>query len=103
MKRFDEKTITVKFTEADRGFMSACSQLAEMVVDLYDFHCKVILLSFEHLNHSVSKIVNVHHLERTIFSPITDVELKILKLFQPTYEAKSKSYFIYAKYRWKII
>ncbi len=53
MNRFDEKTIAVKFTEADREFMSACSQLAEMVVDLIGFHCKVVLRSFEHLNHSV--------------------------------------------------
>ncbi|WP_215904359.1 PAS domain-containing protein [Acinetobacter guillouiae] len=38
-------------------------------------------------------MVNGHHTERAIGSPITDAGLKILKLFQPTYEANSKSYF----------
>lgn len=93
MNALDEKSFKVEFTEKDREFMNAYFRLAEMVADLVGPHCEVVLHSFENLEHSVVKIVNGHHTGRIVGSPITDMGLKMLKLFQQTGEVNSKSYF----------
>lgn len=73
--------------------MTSYFRLADMVADLIGPHCEVVIHSFESLERSVVKIVNGHHTGRTIGSPITDMGLKMLRLFLQTGEVNSKSYF----------
>lgn len=83
----------VTLTGKDREFMRSYYRLADMVADLIGPHCEVVLHSFEDLDVSVVKIVNGHHTGRGIGSPITDMGLKMLRLYLQTGEVNSKSYF----------
>ena len=83
----------VTFNTKDREFLSSYFRLAEMVADLIGAHCEVVIHSLESLDKSVVKIVNGHHTGRQIGSPITDMGLKMLRLFLQTGEVNSKSYF----------
>ncbi|EKY3917485.1 PAS domain-containing protein [Enterobacter hormaechei] len=83
----------VKLSDKDHEFMRSYYRLAEMVADLIGPHCEVVLHSFENLDESVVKIVNGHHTGRGVGSPITDMGLKMLRLFIQTGEVNSKSYF----------
>ncbi|WEJ90379.1 MAG: PAS domain-containing protein [Klebsiella huaxiensis] len=83
----------VSFTTKDREILKAYFRLAEMVADLVGPHCEVVIHSLESLEKSVVKIVNGHHTGRKEGSPITDMGLKMLRLFLQTGEVNSKSYF----------
>ncbi|VUT03237.1 transcriptional regulator [Klebsiella spallanzanii] len=83
----------VSFTSKDREILKAYYRLAEMVADLVGPHCEVVIHSLESLEKSVVKIVNGHHTGRQEGSPITDMGLKMLRLFLQTGEVNSKSYF----------
>lgn len=73
--------------------MQSYYRLADMVADLIGPHCEVVLHSFGDLDASVVKIVNGHHTGRGVGSPITDMGLKMLRLFMQTGEVNSRSYF----------
>lgn len=81
------------FTDADTECMKSFSHLAEMIAGLIGPHCEVVLHSFEDHNASVNKIINGHHTGRTIGSPITDMGLKTLQLFNKTGINNTLSYF----------
>ncbi|MCX3310979.1 PAS domain-containing protein [Pantoea vagans] len=81
------------FSVKDHEHMTSYFRLADMVADLVGPHCEVVIHSFESLENSVVKIVNGHHTGRIIGSPITDMGLKMLRLFTQTGEVNSKSYF----------
>lgn len=81
------------FTDADTECMKSFSHLAEMIAGLIGPHCEVVLHSFEDHNASVNKIINGHHTGRTVGSPITDMGLKTLQLFNKTGINNTLSYF----------
>jgi predicted transcriptional regulator YheO len=81
------------FTDADKECMKSFSHLAEMIAGLIGPHCEVVLHSFEDHNVSVNKIINGHHTGRTVGSPITDMGLKTLQLFNKTGINNTLSYF----------
>ena len=83
------KVVTYK----DREILASYFRLAEMVADLVGPHCEVVIHSLESLDESVVKIVNGHHTGRKVGSPITDMGLKMLRLFLQTGEVNSRSYF----------
>lgn len=83
----------VSLTATDNEFMQSYYRLADMVADLIGPHCEVVLHSFGDLEASVVKIVNGHHTGRGVGSPITDMGLKMLRLFMQTGEVNSRSYF----------
>ncbi|HDT2353965.1 TPA: PAS domain-containing protein [Klebsiella pneumoniae subsp. pneumoniae] len=83
----------VSLTAKDNEFMQSYYRLADMVADLIGPHCEVVLHSFGDLDASVVKIVNGHHTGRGVGSPITDMGLKMLRLFMQTGEVNSRSYF----------
>lgn len=83
----------VSFTTKDREILALYFRLAEMVADLVGPHCEVVIHSLESLDKSVVKIVNGHHTGRKEGSPITDMGLKMLRLFLQTGEVNSRSYF----------
>ncbi|EGI24661.1 TPA: PAS domain-containing protein [Escherichia coli] len=89
----DVESYKVSFTTKDREILSLYFRLAEMVADLIGPHCEVVIHSLESLDNSVVKIVNGHHTGRTEGSPITDMGLKMLRLFLQTGEVNSRSYF----------
>lgn len=84
---------SMAFTEKDHEHMTSYFRLADMVADLIGPHCEVVLHSFENLDASVVKIVNGHHTNREVGSPITDMGLKMLRQFNQTGEVNSRSYF----------
>lgn len=86
-------TFTTDFSVKDREHMASYFRLADMVADLIGPHSEVVIHSFESLENSVVKIVNGHHTGRIVGSPITDMGLKMLRLFTQTGEVNSKSYF----------
>ena len=81
------------FTDADKECMKSFSHLAEMIAGLIGPHCEVVLHSFEDHNVSVNKIINGYHTGRTVGSPITDMGLKTLLLFNKTGINNTLSYF----------
>lgn len=83
----------VSFTKKDSEILALYFRLAEMVADLIGPHCEVVIHSLESLDKSVVKIVNGHHTGRKEGSPITDMGLKMLRLFLQTGEVNSRSYF----------
>lgn len=94
--KIESKNLTdfsVCLTEKDNEFMRSYYRLADMVADLIGPHCEVVLHSFGDLDTSVVKIVNGHHTGRGVGSPITDMGLKMLRLFLQTGEVNSRSYF----------
>lgn len=91
-------TATVKkFTKDDHERLRSYFDLADSVADLIGPHCEIVVHSLENLEQSVVKIVNGHHTGRTLNSPITDLGLKMLRLYEKTKERVSKSYFTTAK------
>lgn len=89
----DVERYKVSFTTKDREILTLYFRLAEMMADLIGPHCEVVIHSLESLDNSVVKIVNGHHTGRTEGSPITDMGLKMLRLFLQTGEVNSRSYF----------
>lgn len=89
----DVENYKVSFTTKDHEILTLYFRLAEMVADLIGPHCEVVIHSLENLDNSVVKIVNGHHTGRTEGSPITDMGLKMLRLYLQTGEVNSRSYF----------
>lgn len=86
-----------KLTDVERVRLHSYFDLADSFADLVGPHCEIVIHSLENLEHSVVKIVNGHHTGRTVNSPITDLGLRMLKLYQKTNECVSKSYFTNSK------
>lgn len=93
------KTVSVKrrFSKEDHDCLQSYFNLAETVADLIGPHCEIVIHSLENLDYSVVKIINGHHTGRTLNSPVTDLGLKMLRLYEQTKESVSKSYFTNAK------
>lgn len=86
------KDIT-SFTEVDKECMKSFFQIADMISNLIGPHCEVVLHSFEDYNASVNKIINGYHTDRKVGSPITDMGLKKIQLFNKTGMTNTLSYF----------
>lgn len=99
MKAKQDKTqiFKKKFSKKDHECLQSYFNLAETVADLIGPHCEVVIHSFENINRSVVKIINGHHTGRTLNSPVTDLGLKMLRLYEQNGECVSKSYFTNAK------
>ena len=99
MKAQKDQTIIFKkkFSKVDHECLQSYFNLAETVADLIGPHCEVVIHSFENIEKSVVKIINGHHTGRTLNSPVTDLGLKMLRLYEQTGECVSKSYFTNAK------
>ncbi|MBV7314058.1 transcriptional regulator [Shewanella sp. NIFS-20-20] len=92
-----DKIIRTEFTPKDRELLEGYFRLAESMADLIGPHCEVVIHSLESFEKSVVKIVNGHHTGRTEGSPITDLGLKMLRLYEQTGEVTPKSYFSHNK------
>ncbi len=99
MKAKKDKTqiFRKKFSQKDHECLQSYFNLAETVADLVGPHCEVVIHSFENIDQSVVKIINGHHTGRDLNSPVTDLGLKMLRLYEQTGECVSKSYFTNAK------
>ena len=99
MKAQKDQTIIFKkkFSKVDHECLQSYFNLAETVADLIGPHCEVVIHSFENIEKSVVKIINGHHTGRTLNSPVTDLGLKMLHLYEQTGDCASKSYFTNAK------
>lgn len=99
MKAHKDKTqvFKTKFSKKDHECLQSYFDLAETVADLIGPHCEVVIHSFENIDESVVKIINGHHTGRTLNSPVTDLGLKMLRLYEKTGKCVSKSYFTNAK------
>ncbi|MGL4673824.1 MAG: helix-turn-helix transcriptional regulator, partial [Wohlfahrtiimonas sp.] len=86
-----------KFSKSDHECLQSYFNLAETVADLIGPHCEIVIHSLESIEQSVVKIINGHHTGRTLNSPITDLGLKMLRLYEQTGKCVSKSYFTNAK------
>lgn len=86
-----------KFSKKDHECLQSYFNLAETIADLIGPHCEVVIHSFENIDHSVVKIINGHHTGRALNSPVTNLGLKMLRLYEQTGECVSKSYFTNAK------
>jgi len=91
------RSFDIEFTDRDREYLESNFRLAETIADLIGPHCEVVVHSFESFEESVVKIVNGHHTGRKIGSPITDMGLKMLSLFEKTGNVTPKSYFTTTK------
>ncbi|MEI8631293.1 PAS domain-containing protein [Vibrio sp. PP-XX7] len=91
------KSFNITFTEQDRASLEANFRLAETIAEFIGPHCEIVVHSFESFEHSVVKIVNGHHTGRKIGSPITDMGLKMLSIFEETGNVTPKSYFTTGK------
>lgn len=97
MERKIFTALNAEFTDEDAKFLETYFRLADTIADLIGPHCEIVIHSFESFEKSVVKIVNGHHTGRTIYSPITDVGLKMLSQFKKTGEVAPKSYFTTSK------
>jgi predicted transcriptional regulator YheO len=93
MTKTTEHTYRHEFTQSDRELLEGYFRLAESMADLIGPHCEVVIHSLENFEQSVVKIVNGHHTGRKVGSPITDLGLKMLRLYEQTGEVTPKSYF----------
>lgn len=91
------RSFNIEFTEQDREYLESYFRLAETIAEFIGPHSEVVVHSFESFEKSVVKIVNGHHTKREIGSPITDMGLKMLRLFENTGNVTPKSYFTTAK------
>ncbi|WP_203226578.1 PAS domain-containing protein [Psychrobacter sp. P2G3] len=91
------KALNAEFTDEDAKFLETYFRLADTIADLIGPHCEIVIHSFASFEKSVVKIVNGHHTGRTVYSPITDVGLKMLSQFKKTGEVAPKSYFTTSK------
>jgi len=91
------KSFDIEFTDRDRECLETNFRLAETIADFIGPHCEVVIHSFESFEKSVVKIVNGHHTGRKVGSPITDMGLKMLSVFESTGEVTPKSYFTTSK------
>ncbi|MFK3989276.1 MULTISPECIES: helix-turn-helix transcriptional regulator [unclassified Psychrobacter] len=89
--------LNAEFTDEDAKFLETYFRLADTIADLIGPHCEIVIHSFASFEQSVVKIVNGHHTGRTVYSPITDVGLKMLSQFKKTGEVAPKSYFTTSK------
>ncbi|MFZ2844301.1 helix-turn-helix transcriptional regulator [Psychrobacter sp.] len=89
--------LNAEFTDEDAKFLETYFRLADTIADLIGPHCEIVIHSFASFEKSVVKIVNGHHTGRTVYSPITDVGLKMLSQFKKTGEVAPKSYFTTSK------
>ena len=97
MERKIFTALNAEFIDEDAKFLETYFRLADTIADLIGPHCEIVIHSFESFEKSVVKIVNGHHTGRTIYSPITDVGLKMLSQFKKTGEVAPKSYFTTSK------
>ncbi|MEC4727564.1 PAS domain-containing protein [Shewanella sp. D64] len=88
-----EQAYKTEFTSKDRELLQGYFHLAESMADLIGPHCEVVIHSLESFEQSVVKIVNGHHTGRKVGSPITDLGLKMLRLYEQTEEVTPKRYF----------
>ena len=91
------KSFNVEFTQGDRERLTSYFRLADTIADFVGPHCEVVIHSFDSLDNSVVKIVNGHHTGRGVGSPITDMGLKMLSVFESTGDVTPKSYFTTAR------
>lgn len=97
MKKKVFTALNAEFDSDDAEFLKTYFRLADTIADLIGPHCEVVIHSFESFEESVVKIVNGHHTGRKVYSPITDVGLKMLSQFKKTGEVAPKSYFTTSK------
>ncbi len=81
--------------EDDDDRLANYFRIAETVADLIGPHCEVVVHSLKNLETSVAKIVNGHMTGRRVGSPITDLGLKMLRVYQETGNLTPKAYFTY--------
>ncbi len=93
MNKTAYKSFNAEFTDKDREFLATNFRLADTIADFIGPHCEVVIHSFESFEKSVVKIVNGHHTGRNVGSPITDMGLKMLRVFEQTGEVTPKCYF----------
>lgn len=89
--------IKKKHTKEDQQCLQSCFSLAETIADLIGPHCEVLIHSLENIDKSVVKIINGHHTGRILHSPVTDLGLKMLRLYEQTGKDSSNNYFTYDK------
>lgn len=93
MSKTSETMQKTEFTQRDRELLQGYFRLAESIADLIGPHCEVVIHSLENVEQSIVKIVNGHHTGRKKGSPITDLGLRMLRLYEQTGEVTPKSYF----------
>lgn len=79
--------------EDDDDRLANYFRIAETVADLIGPHCEVVVHSLKNFETSVAKIVNGHMTGRQVGSPITDMGLKMLRVYQETGNLTPKAYF----------
>lgn len=89
----DAFTEVENLVEDDDDRLSNYFRIAETVADIVGPHCEVVVHSLKTLESSVAKIVNGHMTGRTVGSPITDLGLKMLRIYQETGNLTPKPYF----------
>ncbi|MDE1254278.1 PAS domain-containing protein [Vibrio aestuarianus] len=97
MNKTAYKSFNAEFTDKDREFLATNFRLADTIADFIGPHCEVVIHSFESFEKSVVKIVNGHHTGCNVGSPITDIGLKALRIFEQTGEVTPKCYFTNSK------
>lgn len=93
MNKTAYNSFNAEFTDKDRELLATNFRLADTIADFIGPHCEVVIFSFESFEKSVVKIVNGHHAGVNIGSPITDVGLKMLRVFEQTGDVTPRCYF----------
>ncbi len=70
--------IKTKLTETDRKILTAHEDIVDGIAAFLGSHCEVTLHSLEDPEHAIIKIVNNHHTNRTIGSPLSEQGAQII-------------------------
>lgn len=79
--------------DLDKEIMNSYFSLSDSIAELLGEFCEVVIHSLNTFETSVVKIINGHHTNRKVGSPITDKGLQLLKLYQKDKSATKQCYF----------
>lgn len=79
--------------DADKEIMLSYFSLSEAIAGLLGEFCEVVIHSLNAYEKSIIKIINGHHTNREVGSPITDKGLQLLKLYQKDKSSTQQVYF----------
>ncbi|AHG74340.1 YheO domain protein [Mannheimia sp. USDA-ARS-USMARC-1261] len=79
--------------DIDQEIMQSYFSLSEAVAGLLGEFCEVVIHSLNAYENSIIKIINGHHTNRKVGSPITDKGLQLLKSYQKDKSSSKQVYF----------
>ena len=83
-----------KFSLTDKMILHSFETAVDAIADLYGENCEVVLYSLEQWDSAVVKVVNGHVTGRTVKSPLTNLEINLLRKIEKTREDVVGSYFV---------